>query len=74
MRKELDLDLEERIRVWIETDEEIAEAVEEHSEYVRGETRADELHVNEGWPEDVDLEREWEVEDRMIRIAVVVSG
>ncbi|WP_457614124.1 isoleucine--tRNA ligase [Methanopyrus sp.] len=74
MRKELDLDLEERIKVWIETDEEIAEAVKEHSEYVRGETRADELHVNEGWPEEVDLEREWEVEDRTIRIAVVVSG
>ncbi|NPB02357.1 MAG: isoleucine--tRNA ligase, partial [Methanopyri archaeon] len=72
MRKELDLDMEERIDVWIETDdEEIARAVEKHMDYVMREVRADSLFLNESPPEEVDADREWDVEGSELRIAIV---
>jgi len=69
MRKELDLDLEERIEVWVEGDEEILKAVREHLDEVAREVRARELNLEEP-PEGCDLEREWEVEDREVVIGI----
>ncbi|MHC1581290.1 MAG: DUF5915 domain-containing protein, partial [Methanopyraceae archaeon] len=69
MRKELDLDLEERIEVWIDGDREVLEAVREHRDEIAREVRAREL-ILEAPPEDCDLEREWEVEDRSIVIGL----
>ncbi len=72
MRKELDLDMEERIDVWIETDdEEIARAVKKYMDYVTREVRADSLFLNESPPEEVDADREWDVEGSGLRIAIV---
>jgi len=66
MRKELDLDLEERIRVeFAVADDRIGDLVRDHEDLIAEEVRADEFgDVEDGH------RREWEVEDTTVEIAI----
>jgi isoleucyl-tRNA synthetase len=70
MRKELDLDVEARVRVGVAVDDErVSGFVDEHADLIAGEVRAD------GWlddPADADggLVEEWSVEEVAITIGV----
>ena len=66
MRKELDLDLEERVRVeFAVADDRIGELVREHEALIAEEVRADEFGAVEDGHR-----REWTVEDTTVEIAV----
>ncbi len=72
MRKELDLDVEARIRVGVAVDDDrVAGFVEEHADLIAGEVRADEWL---GGPEEADgdggLIEEWDVEDVTVTIGI----
>jgi isoleucyl-tRNA synthetase len=60
MRKEARLNVDDRIRISVEAHGEVAEAIEEHSPYIRGETLAVELRCGslprDGMTRAVDLE------------------
>ncbi len=66
MRKEMDLDIEERIRLDVEiADDRVAELVSEHEELIAEEVRADEFgDVEDGH------EKTWDVEGVEMEIAV----
>ncbi|WP_418279922.1 isoleucine--tRNA ligase [Halorubrum sp. DTA98] len=69
MRKELDLDVEARIRVGVAVDDDrVGEFVDEHADLIAGEVRAD------AWlddPADADgLVEEWDVEDVVVTIGI----
>ena len=77
MRKELDLDVEARIRVGVDVnDERVAGFIEDHAELIAGEVRAD------AWldaPEDAaadtgGLVEEWDVEDVVVTIGIEPVG
>ncbi|EMA54925.1 isoleucine--tRNA ligase [Halococcus salifodinae] len=66
MRKELDLDLEERIRVeFAVADDRVGDLVREHEALIAEEVRADEFGAVEDGHR-----REWDVEDTTVEIAV----
>ena len=66
MRKELDLDVEERIALDFEIeDDRVADLVEDHEDLIREEVRADEL----GSLED-GHRKEWDVEGVVMKIAI----
>ncbi|WP_336001054.1 isoleucine--tRNA ligase [Halorientalis halophila] len=66
MRKDLDLDLEERIRVELDVgDDRVADLVREHEALIAEEVRADEFGAVEDG-----LRKEWEVEGVEMEIAV----
>ena len=66
MRKELDLDLEARIRLDLDiADDRVADLVREHEELIKTEVRAEELGaVADGH------RREWDVEETTVEIAI----
>ncbi|MDZ7688455.1 MAG: isoleucine--tRNA ligase [Halobacteriales archaeon] len=71
MRKELDLDVEQRIRVSFDVeDDEVLELAMRESDYVLEETRADEIadYV------DADLSEDWDVEGVEVRVGVEVAN
>ncbi len=72
MRKELDLDVEARIRVGVAVDDDrVAGFVEEHADLIAGEVRADEwLDAPEGADGDGGLIEEWDVEDVTATIGI----
>ncbi|GAB6878735.1 isoleucine--tRNA ligase [Halorubrum gandharaense] len=72
MRKELDLDVEARIRVGVDVDDErIAGFVEEHADLIAEEVRADEWHDDpEAAAGDDGLLEEWDVEDVTVTIGI----
>ena len=73
MRKELDLDVDERIRVSLDVaDDRVAGFVDDHREYVAEETRTDGF-VPEGDAE-FDLVEEWTVEGVGVTIGVARAG
>ncbi|MFC4439833.1 MULTISPECIES: isoleucine--tRNA ligase [Natrialbaceae] len=66
MRKDLDLDVEERITLELEiADDRVADLVEEHEGLIREEVRADELRTVEDGHR-----KEWDVEDVSMTIAI----
>ncbi len=70
MRKELELDVDERIDVVVDIeDERVAEFVDEHRGYVATETRADQFALGPTKGE-FDLIEEWEVEGTPVTIAI----
>ena len=73
MRKELDLDVEARIRVGVDIDDDrVGGFVDEHADLIAGEVRAD------GWLDDPrdaadgedGLVEEWDVEDVVVTIGI----
>jgi isoleucyl-tRNA synthetase len=71
MRKELDLDVEERIRVSFDAeDDEVLELAMSERDYVLEETRADEIADDV----DADLTEDWDVEGVPVTVAVEVGG
>ena len=71
MRKELDLDVDERVVVGVEVDDErVAGFVADHADYIAAETRAVEFHTD--LPTDVtfDAVEEWDVEDVSVTIGL----
>ena len=68
MRKEARLNVDDRIRVVVDGHGEIAEAIEEHSRYIRGETLAVELRC--GAPPSDWVVREVDLEEARVRVAV----
>ncbi|MGZ0745818.1 isoleucine--tRNA ligase [Haloparvum sp. AD34] len=69
MRKDLDLDVDARINLGVDADDErVAEFVDQHRELIAEETRTDEWLDN---PEDADdLVEEWEIEGETVTIGV----
>ncbi|MEZ3114519.1 isoleucine--tRNA ligase [Halobaculum sp. MBLA0147] len=71
MRKELDLDVEERIVCAVDVaDERVAGFVADHADYVAEEVRADDLRLGESLDRDPDLTEEWDVEGVAVTISV----
>jgi isoleucyl-tRNA synthetase len=71
MRKELDLDVEARIRVGVTVDDDrIAGFVDEHADLIAGEVRADAWLDDPSDAADGGLVEEWEVEDVAVTIGV----
>jgi len=73
MRKELDLDVEARIRVGVAVDDDrIAGFVEGHAELIAGEVRADEWLDDSTAAQDAadGLVEEWDVEDVVVTIGI----
>ncbi|WP_241881494.1 class I tRNA ligase family protein [Halorubrum sp. Ib24] len=72
MRKELDLDVEARIRVGVAVDDDrIAGFVDEHADLIAGEVRADEwLDEPSDAAETDGLVEEWDVEDVVVTIGI----
>ncbi len=68
MRKEARLNVDDRIRVWVDAHGDVAGAIEEHSRYIRGETLAVELRC--GAPPDGWLTREVDLEEARVNVAV----
>ena len=69
MRKEAGLDVDDRIRIAVDAHGEVAEAVEEHSRYICGETLAVELRY--GSPPDSWVAREVDLEEARIHVALI---
>jgi hypothetical protein len=73
MRKELDLDVEARIRVGVAVDDDrIAAFVDDHADLIAGEVRADAWLDDPSDAADADggLVEEWEVEDAAVTIGI----
>jgi isoleucyl-tRNA synthetase len=71
MRKELDLDVDERIALAVDvTDERVAGFVADHDAYVAEETRAAELVLDGDLDVDPDLTEEWDVEGVSVTISL----
>ncbi len=69
MRKELDLEVDEEIRLGVEVaDDRVAGFVDDHANYVAEETRAAEFSL--GTLADADLTEEWDVEGVAVTIGV----
>ncbi len=68
MRKEARLNVDDRIRVAVDAHGEVAEAIEEHSPYIRGETLAVELRC--GVPPGDWMVREVDLEAARVHVAV----
>ncbi len=68
MRKEARLNVDDRIRVSVEAHGEVAEAIEEHSPYICGETLAVELRCG-SLPRD-GMTREVDLEESRVKVAV----
>ncbi len=69
MRKELDLDVDERIRLGVAVaDDRVAGFVDDHADYVAEETRAAEFSL--GSLSDADLSEEWDVEGVAVTIGL----
>jgi isoleucyl-tRNA synthetase len=68
MRKEARLNVDDRIRISVEAHGEVAEAIEGHSAYIRGETLAVELRG--GSPPADWMTREVDLEEARVRVAV----
>ena len=69
MRKELDLEVDEPIRVAVDVaDERVAGFVADHADHVAEETRAEEFDL--GSLSDADLTEEWDVENIAVTIGV----
>ena len=69
MRKEAGLDVDDRIRIAVDAHGEVAEAVEEHSRYICGETLAVELRY--GSPPESWAAREVDLEEARIHVALI---
>jgi isoleucyl-tRNA synthetase len=70
MRKELDLDVEQRIRVSFDVEgDEVLELAMRERDYVLEETRADSIEEEV----DADLSEGWDVEGVGVRVAVEVA-
>jgi len=69
MRKEAGLDVDDRIRIAVDAHGEVAEAVEEHSLYICGETLAVELRY--GSPPESWAAREVDLEEARIHVALI---
>jgi isoleucyl-tRNA synthetase len=69
MRKEAGLDVDDRIRIAVDAPGEVAEAVEEHSLYICGETLAVELRY--GSPPESWAAREVDLEEARIHVALI---
>ncbi|WP_159077034.1 DUF5915 domain-containing protein [Halococcoides cellulosivorans] len=65
MRKELDLDMDERIRVEIGVEDRVAAFVDEHRDLIAEEVRADAFEAVEDG-----LRETWEIEDTEAEIAI----
>ena len=68
MRKEARLNVDDRIRISMDARGDVAEAIEEHSRYICGETLAVELRCGSapgGW-----LTREVDLEEARVNVAV----
>ncbi len=73
MRKELNLPIDERIRVAISCPEDVLELIEMRKNYIAGEVRAEELKVTSEpmrAEELLELTREWEIDDIKVVITV----
>jgi len=67
MRKDLDLDVEANIQVFVECDEGFKELIEPFLDFISNEVRAEKLsfEVQEG-----DYRKEWKIEDENLRITI----
>ena len=69
MRKDAGLDVADRIRVWVQGETALEEAVEQHSDYIAAETLA--LNLETGaLPAELLLQQEWQVNDLAGTIAI----
>ncbi len=68
MRKELKLNIEDRVELWIWGDEEIVKAVRLFEEYVKSETRA--IKVNYEKPLERIYVRDWDIEDKTVTLGI----
>ncbi|MFB6282660.1 MAG: isoleucine--tRNA ligase [Halobacteria archaeon] len=74
MRKQLELDVEERIEVDVAFEESRTESlVGEHREYVMEETRADGFELGEVEGSEYDSVEDWEIEGEEVRIGLTTS-
>jgi len=71
MRKEARLNVDDRIRISVDAHGEVAEAIEEHSLYIRGETLAVELR--RGSPPRDWMTREVDLEETRVNVAVALE-
>ncbi len=69
MRKDAGLDVADRIELWIEGPDPVAQAMSAHETYVAGETLAAETHVGAA-PEDVTASRTWDVNGTECQISI----
>jgi len=70
MRKELRLDVNDYIKVWIESDDDdVKEAIEKFESYIKGETRATEIHVGTV-PAAGIYSRSWDIEEKKLLIGI----
>lgn len=68
MRKELDLPVEAKIRLWLTGDSEVLKAVREKLDYLKTETRAEEVVFREAQSEV--YTRDWDIDGYKVRISI----
>ena len=66
MRKEMDLHIEEYIRVYIVADKEFIDLIKEHLDYIAGETRAKSITFDEA----KGYTKKWKIEDYEVTIGI----
>ena len=71
MRKDLDLDVEANIHVFIECDQGFKELIEPFYDFISNEVRAEKMlfEAQEG-----DYTKEWKIEDENLRITIKKTG
>ncbi len=72
MRKQLDLPVEAKIKVWIKGDSQLLEAVKELEEYVKRETRAIEVIYSD--PPENAFYKDWDIDEYKASIAIEKIG
>jgi isoleucyl-tRNA synthetase len=67
MRKDLDLDVEANINVFIECDKEFKDLIETFFDFISNEVRAEKMYFE---AQDGDYTKEWKIEDENLRITI----
>ncbi|MBS3817135.1 MAG: class I tRNA ligase family protein [Candidatus Thermoplasmatota archaeon] len=71
MRLDFDLEEEDEIKAYIETDEDIAGGLAEHREMLMDQANVRELSINEESTEDIEYVYEWDINGETVEIGVI---
>lgn len=68
MRKEMDLPVEAKIKIWLVGDEQVMEATKQKMSYLKTETRAEEVYYEE--PPSEAYTKEWDIDGYRVKIGI----
>lgn len=67
MRKDLDLDVEANIEIFVDCDQDFKQLIEGFMEFISHEVRAEKFHFGK---EEGDYSKEWKIEDHLLNISM----